>query len=103
MTFLMVASCQQILTFSSMQTGNFPCSKKATTREKNHWGIRSFFRALNTNFFFKAQGWGVRAPKPCAIRLSGFLNVAILRSNPRYTNSGDSFLKNCIESRIEGA
>lgn len=103
MMLLMVASCQKLSTFSSMQTDDFPCSEKATTRERNHWVFRSFFRALNTNFFFKAQGLGVLAPKPCAIRLSGFLHVGNFRSNPRYTNSGDSFLKNCIESQIERA
>jgi hypothetical protein len=99
---VMVSACQKLLTLSSMPNRNLSCSKTAPTRGVEYRFFRLVFRALNTKKFFLWRGCDACASKPRHIRLSAFFDAGIFRSNPRYTNSGDSFIKSMTRVGIKG-
>lgn len=100
---VMVSLCQQLLTLSSMPNSNLSCPKTASSRGVKLPFFGRVFRALKTNIFFQWRGCDVYASKPRHVRLSGVFDAGISRSNPRYTNSGDSFIKIITRVGIKGA
>lgn len=99
---LMIALCQKLLTLTGMPNSYFSISENVVSRlSKNHF-LTVFFRALKTKFFFQEKGLCVQARKPFSIRLTAILLSPNFSANPRYTNSGDSFLKNKTPRGIKG-